>query len=354
MVFYLVLRALDTIEDDMVFFESDKAKAQELQAFHKNALGNSEWSMNGVGEGDERRLLEDFPRCHRVLASLPEVIQAIIKDIAHRMALGMAEFACKDQAQGTLDTKEYNRYCYFVAGLVGEGCTRLFTASGFESLECDKHLLHSYSNDMGIFLQKHNIIVDYAEDLTEGRAFWPQAIWKKYSLTGKLDYFTHQSDEATRSLSLHCLNEMIVDALEHLPSSLKYLSLIKCKEVFRFCSIPLLLAFASLVECYSNGNVFTGSVKLRKGLACKLILQSNDYSQAIESFKTLAIGIQSHAIERRRRGTLDPNYSRTMQACEAIVNFAPPGKTTVLPVLSLGMVGLITFLYIALGGYLLP
>ena len=35
--------------------------------------------------------------------------------------------------QGTRTTEEYNLYCHYVAGLVGEGLSRLFVATGFEN-----------------------------------------------------------------------------------------------------------------------------------------------------------------------------------------------------------------------------
>ena len=40
------------------------------------------------------------------------------------------------------------------------------------------------SDQMGLFLQKTNIIRDYLEDYVDGRAFWPQSVWKKYSKSG--------------------------------------------------------------------------------------------------------------------------------------------------------------------------
>lgn len=46
------------------------------------------------------------------------------------MADGMAEFVGKDLGEGTQTIDEYNRYCFYVAGLVGEGLTRLFHACG--------------------------------------------------------------------------------------------------------------------------------------------------------------------------------------------------------------------------------
>jgi len=54
MIFYLVLRALDTVEDDMTAFASNKVKIDHLSSFHKTALGDPNWSMDGVGEADER------------------------------------------------------------------------------------------------------------------------------------------------------------------------------------------------------------------------------------------------------------------------------------------------------------
>ena len=37
----------------------------------------------------------------------------------------------KDLGQGTESQAEYNLYCHFVAGLVGEGLSRLFVATGY-------------------------------------------------------------------------------------------------------------------------------------------------------------------------------------------------------------------------------
>jgi len=55
LLFYLVLRALDTIEDDMeAFKDDDAAKCRHLTAFADSYLGDEAWSLDGVGEGAER------------------------------------------------------------------------------------------------------------------------------------------------------------------------------------------------------------------------------------------------------------------------------------------------------------
>ncbi len=47
----------------------------------------------------------------------------------------------------------------------------------------------SFDFSMGLFLQKTNIIRDYLEDYVDGRAFWPQDVWKKHAKTGQLGEF---------------------------------------------------------------------------------------------------------------------------------------------------------------------
>lgn len=319
-IFYLVLRALDTVEDDMTAFPSNAVKIQHLMEFHTTALGeNMEWCMDGVGEGDERRLLQEFPAVHRVFASLAPQSQEVIRDITLRMATGMAEFIGKDLGQGTVDVLEYNRYCHFVAGLVGEGLSRLFALSNLEhsSLATELHL----SNQMGLFLQKTNIIRDFLEDYVDKRAFWPQTIWKKYSATGELGYFCDvDKDHVVKQAALQCLNELVADAMELIPDCLAYLACLQCAEVFRFCAIPQVMAVATLEKCYNNKNIFTGVVKIRKGLSCQLIQRSRSVEELHETFYRFVQRIQTRCQTETMSTENPPLYARTIQACHVALD----------------------------------
>ena len=317
LVFYLVLRALDTIEDDMTAFESNEIKIKLLKDFHKTALVDPNWTMEGVGEADEKRLLQEFPKCHRVYMALNPKSREVISDITMKMADGMAEFVGKDLGQGTLDLSEYRRYCHFVAGLVGEGLSRLFAASGLESNSFSEETF--LSDQMGLFLQKTNIIRDYLEDYVDKRAFWPQSVWKKYSATGELGYFTKQTEETVQEKSLCCLNELVTDALELVPDCLKYLQKLQCEEIFRFCAIPQVMAIATLDKCYANLDVFTGVVKIRKGLSCKLITRTNTLAEVHETFNTFAAAIMAKANKAKKNNVTDPNYERTVKICQTIM-----------------------------------
>ena len=319
LIFYLVLRALDTIEDDMTYFDTIEEKVKVLLSFHKTALVDPNWTIMGCGEADERRLLEEFPKCHSVYAALPEASRRVISDITFRMATGMAEFVDKDLGQGTVDVEQYNRYCHFVAGLVGEGLSRLFSVSGLEqpSLASELHL----SDQMGLFLQKTNIIRDYLEDYVDGRAFWPQSVWKKYSATGDLGYFANPTNDEARTAGLNCLNELVTNALELAPDCLAYLSKLQCAEVFRFCAIPQVMAIATLDKCFNNEDVFTGVVKIRKGMSCQLINDTMDIGGVHGIFNRFACGII------RKADSNDPSYDRTMKACQTIIELTQTEAT---------------------------
>ena len=69
---------------------------------------------------------------------------------------------------------EWDEYCHYVAGLVGIGLSRIFSASHLESEEVGRD--EQLSNSMGLFLQKTNIIRDYLEDIKQGRRFWPKEV----------------------------------------------------------------------------------------------------------------------------------------------------------------------------------
>ena len=283
LLFYLVLRALDTIEDDMeAFKDNESAKCKHLRVFADDYLGNESWSMDGVGEGAERELLQKFGAVSRLFNHLPPQSREVIRDITRRMGAGMAEQVGVDLGQGTANLDTYNRYCHAVAGLVGEGLTRSFVARGFESDAiagqglcvwpfCAKEenapggCNFGLANSMGLFLQKTNILRDYLEDYVDGRAFWPQEIWRKFARTSDLGEFARPTahggglyagayDEirdptgfavvgkGARTSALACLNYLVADALELIPDCLAYLRLIQTKEIFRFSAIPQVIA----------------------------------------------------------------------------------------------------------------
>jgi farnesyl-diphosphate farnesyltransferase len=153
----------------------------------------------------------------------------------------------------------FDGYCHYVAGLVGEGLSRLFSESGKESAELGFQL--RLSNSMGLLLQKTNILRDFREDVDAGRMFWPEAIWAKWVNQPSLLALPQYQKQARWALT-----EMTIDALAHATDALEYLSLLKNQSVFNFCAIPQVMAIATLELCFDNLDVFHKNVKIRRSL----------------------------------------------------------------------------------------
>ena len=152
-IFYLVLRALDTVEDDMAI--PLDVKVPELLSFHEK-LSVCGWNIRGIGQGHERDLLERFDVVIQAYLGLPGHLQEPIADICRRMGEGMAA-SVQRAAEEVVDTvTEYERYCHYAAGLVGHGLSRIFAASGLEPASLATQL--DTANSMGLFLQKVSIL----------------------------------------------------------------------------------------------------------------------------------------------------------------------------------------------------
>jgi farnesyl-diphosphate farnesyltransferase len=171
-VFYLVLRALDTIEDDMSL--DCERKRKELCEFHLHLQEESFSNMVFCGSGDERMLTENFSRVVSVFKSIRVDYQGVIVKVSKEMGRGMSEFLSKR----IINLDDYNLYCHYVAGVVGEGLSQMFAFSSLEDSSIASFT--KLSNNMGLFLQKTNIIRDYLEDINLKRIFWPEEIWKLY------------------------------------------------------------------------------------------------------------------------------------------------------------------------------
>jgi farnesyl-diphosphate farnesyltransferase len=184
------------------------------------------------------------------------------------MGRGMASFAALSTPSQPVaeiqSISDYDLYCHYVAGLVGEGLSGLFSASTKERAFIKDQL--TLSNHMGLLLQKTNILRDFREDVDEGRGFWPRAIWGKYGF----DQMGDLRDPAREQEALWALSEMTLDALRHCTPALDYLCLLKCQSVFNFVAIPAVMAIATLERCFMNKDVLKKNVKIRKGEAVKV------------------------------------------------------------------------------------
>lgn len=190
------------------------------------------------------------------------------------MGTGMADFAHRAALSSEplgLDTiKEYDLYCHYVAGLVGEGLSRLFSVTGKESPSLAHEL--ELSNSLGMLLQKTNIIRDFREDAEDQRFFWPREIWSaaQYAPDGRTPAtcILQLLQESQRAKWVQ--SAMIVDALRHACDGLDYLRLLRDQSVFNFVAIPAMMAIATLDLCFMNSEMFKRNIKIRKAKAAEV------------------------------------------------------------------------------------
>lgn len=302
-IFYLILRGLDTIEDDMTIDLAEKEPI--LQGFDK-ILEKDGWSYSGnhAKEKDRDLLVEFFVVIEEFKKIKPEY-QAIIKDITKRMGDGMAEYCnnAEQHEKGVQTIEEYERYCHFVAGLVGEGCTKLFVEAKLAAPALQQRPdLHE---SMGQFLQQVNILRDIREDWEDKRRFWPKEIWSKH-----VDNFEDLLQPENKIKAMQASSEMVLNALQKAPDCIYYLAGLKDQSVFNFCAIPQAMAIATLEVCFRNPALFQKNVKITKGQACELMLQSTQNLEVVcQVFKKYSRKIS------KKNDPRDPSFLAISIAC---------------------------------------
>lgn len=281
-------------------------KKEPLLRNFQDFLEQDGWTFteNGPNEKD-RILLLDF---HYVITEFKKIkmeYQVIIKDITKRMGNGMADYAnnAEHNVNGVNTVKDYELYCHYVAGLLGEGLTRLFV----EGKLANPALLQrtDLSESMGQFLQQTNIIRDIREDKDDGRRFWPKEVWSKH-----VDDFDDLFKKEHLEAALRCSSEMVLISLERATDCLYYLAGIRDQSVFNFAAIPQAMAIATLELCFQNPTIFERNVKITKGQACGLMIESSQNLPVLfGAFKRYARKIH------KKNDPRDPNFLKISIAC---------------------------------------
>ncbi len=179
---YLLFRIADTFEDATVLWSRER-RLEALGDFDALLASPEEERATVLAE----RWLERAPSDHEgyvdLLRHTPEVVVELLamdeaprQVIAHhtrRTAQGMADFVRRLVEGGELalgDLADLRRYCYVVAGIVGEMLTELFLLA-FDPLTPRAGELRSRAAAFGEGLQLVNVLKDSAADRDEGRVF---------------------------------------------------------------------------------------------------------------------------------------------------------------------------------------
>jgi len=306
MLFYLTLRGLDTIEDDPTIEPAKKDKL--LRSFHTH-LEDDGWTFTESGPNEkDRDLLVHFDVVIAELKKVKRPYFDIIYDITIKMENGMADYVTQSASDpvGVRTIGDFEKYCHYAAGVVGEGLTRLFVEANLAHPRLlERPRLHE---SMGQFLQQTNVIRDVREDFDDNRRWWPHDVWTKY--TAKWD---DMFDPANRERAVQCTSELVLNALSKIEDCLFYMSAIQEQSVFNFVAIPQAMAIATLEAIYRNPAIFERNVKISKGDACQLMIESTQNLRVLCGVFLRYLRRIHHKSDPR-----DPNYLAISTRCAKV------------------------------------
>jgi len=226
---YLLCRIVDTIEDAADL--SPETKQNLSQLFLDAVLGKVSVesfvepclkALNHYGNQDELDLIAHTPTVLRILHTCSQDDQAAVSRCISIMSEGMSYFHGKQTQAGLKDLGEFEKYCYVVAGVVGELLTTIFSnhsAAFAKNIKGHDELALAF----GQALQMTNILKDSPEDHARGVSWKPADISQKGLL--KISY-------------------------QKLQDSLSYILLIPKEELGmrRFCFLAFGLAVMTLSQ----------------------------------------------------------------------------------------------------------
>jgi farnesyl-diphosphate farnesyltransferase len=259
---YLLCRAADTIEDEPAF------SAEEKRLYENEFLDAVIGRVDPQGFADriaprlsaktletERDLMAHLALVLRVTASLGTAQRAAIEKCLRIMSHGMYDFQRVAGTQGLATLRDMERYCYCVAGVVGEMLTELFL-DHVSSLKPRRDELMRLALSFGQALQMTNILKDQWEDRANGVCWLPQDVFGKYGVRlAELEAGRRDSNYE------RAMSELIGIAHAHLRRALDYTLLFPTAEggIRRFLLWSIGLAVLTLRSLHARLDFSAGA-----------------------------------------------------------------------------------------------
>jgi len=265
---YLLCRIADTIEDSAALTSDEKER------FHEEFLR----AVEGANDGEdlaaalprslsedtldaERELVAGCPRVLRITHSLPHQQRSSMVRCLTIMSRGMARFERLSSRSGLADVAEMERYCYVVAGVVGEMLTDIFCSYSSEIAQ-RREQLAGLSKRFGQGLQMTNILKDVWDDLEREACWLPRDVFEASGFDlGRLQ--PGISDPGYRS----AMRRLVGIAHSRLRDALSYTLLIPRSEtgIRRFLLWAIGLAVLTLRNIHSRPDfTATSEVKISR------------------------------------------------------------------------------------------
>jgi len=259
---YLLCRVADTIEDDAGLTAEQKTHhLQTLIDILDTGSGSEAFAdelhmrLDPSTPAAERELIRGCTSVLRITCGLDQRQQAAIARCVRIMGRGMDRFERDRSPQGLETLDDHERYCYVVAGVVGEMLTELFCGHS-DRIDARREELMSRAVRFGQGLQMTNILKDVWDDLQRGTCWLPR------------DVFSHHGFDLSRLQSRHPdpafdrgMNEMVGIAHSCLRDALAYTLLIPRREtgIRRFLLWAIGLAALTLRKIHRHPGFTSGA-----------------------------------------------------------------------------------------------
>ena len=299
---YLLCRLADTIEDETNLPSLEKvAFGQRLTGIIAGTEDIADFSrdllkcLSSTASSGEQDLVQNAARVIFITHSLSQQQRQAIERCVKIMSQGMMEFQHNAGTDGLSDLDTMYRYCYVVAGVVGEMLTDLF-CSHSSTIQSRRDKLFPLSSSFGTGLQMTNILKDMWDDRRRGACWLPRDIFEKTGVELSSIVAGQDNHKMTPGII-----ELIAVARQHLDNALKYVMIIPASEtgIRRHCLWALGMAILTLRRIHMNPAYNYGDdVKISRRSVKGVIIATNLMARSNFALKILFFGL-SRGLPRR-------------------------------------------------------
>jgi len=276
---YLLCRLIDTIEDDSGLDASQKAAFMADFLAVLNGTMDAEVfgarlaeCLSDATPAAEVELICNTGAVIRITRSFTHTQQQAVRRCVEKMSQGMAEYQRSKTLDGLSTLVDLDRYCYFVAGIVGEMLTDLF-CERCQELDSRRDEMMALAVSFGQGLQMTNILKDIWKDRESETCWLPRSVFHDLD-DGLADAIRRQDSEALSA----GIDELVGIAHAHLHAALRYTQSIPKREtgIRRFCLWAIGMALLTLRRIHNNPSYRDGDqVKISRRAVTATIAACN-------------------------------------------------------------------------------
>ncbi|MDT8363574.1 MAG: phytoene/squalene synthase family protein [Nitrosomonas sp.] len=276
---YLLCRIIDTVEDDNALDAGQtRHMAQMFSDVVSGKVSAAQFSeilsplLSNQTIPAEHDLIQHTDAVIRITHGFNPIQRQALERCVSIMGQGMIAYQETASLAGLANLEEMNRYCYYVAGVVGEMLTELFCDHS-ATIRQHKSVLMELAVSFGQGLQMTNILKDIWEDQQRGACWLPQDIFLEHGFELK-----NLRPGCTDPGFQAGLLKLTGIARAHLSNALTYTCLLPVNEtgIRRFCLWAIGMAVLTLNKLHANPDFTTGSqVKISRRSVRATIMLTN-------------------------------------------------------------------------------